>query len=213
MWLVHMCDMTHSYVWHDSFIRVTWLIVCHDSFICVTWLIHVCGMTHSYVWHDWLVLMCDKTDAHVCHDSFVCVPRASCDMIHSYVWHELSMGVTWILHMCDLTHSYVWYDSCIYVIWRMHISDMTHSYVWHDSVLCLTCLTHVGHDFSTFVAALIHVLHETQIPHNRVHGFITHERGLSHIRMRHVIHLCESCHTHESFTSVPWLIPWLLLLF
>ena len=35
-WLIHMCDMTHSYVWHDSFIYV-W----HDSFICVTWLIHI----------------------------------------------------------------------------------------------------------------------------------------------------------------------------
>jgi len=31
--------MTHSYVWHDSF-------------ICVTWLIHMCDVTHSYVWHD-----------------------------------------------------------------------------------------------------------------------------------------------------------------
>ena len=28
-----VCDMTHSYVWHDSF-------------ICVTWLIHMCDMTH-----------------------------------------------------------------------------------------------------------------------------------------------------------------------
>jgi len=28
-WLIHMCDMTHPYVWHDSF-------------ICVTWLIHMC---------------------------------------------------------------------------------------------------------------------------------------------------------------------------
>jgi len=38
-WLDHLCGMTHSYVWHDSF-------------ICVTWLIHMCDMTHSYVWHD-----------------------------------------------------------------------------------------------------------------------------------------------------------------
>ena len=53
--------MTHSYVWHDSFICVTWLIhmcdktrsyVWHDSFVCVTWLIRMCDMTHSYVWHD-----------------------------------------------------------------------------------------------------------------------------------------------------------------
>jgi len=31
-WLIHMCDMTHSHVWHDSF-------------TCVTWLIHMCSMT------------------------------------------------------------------------------------------------------------------------------------------------------------------------
>ena len=40
-----MCATTHSYV-------------CHDSFICVTWLIHMCAVTHSYVWRDsilWLI--------------------------------------------------------------------------------------------------------------------------------------------------------------
>ena len=45
------CDgvMTHSYVWHDSFTRVTWLI-------------RMCGMTHSHV--------CDMSDPHVQrHDS------------------------------------------------------------------------------------------------------------------------------------------------
>jgi len=25
-WMNHMCDMTHSYVWHDSFVCVPWLI-------------------------------------------------------------------------------------------------------------------------------------------------------------------------------------------
>jgi len=40
-----MCDMTHSYVWHDLF-------------TCVTWLIHMCDMTQSYVWHD---------SIHSCH--------------------------------------------------------------------------------------------------------------------------------------------------
>ena len=34
--LIRMCDMTHSYAWHDSF-------------VCVTWLVHMCNMTHSYV--------------------------------------------------------------------------------------------------------------------------------------------------------------------
>ena len=72
-WLIHMCDMTHSYVWHDSFTCVTWLIhmcdmthscVWHDSFTCVTWLIHMCDMTHSHVWHH----LCDMTHSHVCHN-------------------------------------------------------------------------------------------------------------------------------------------------
>ena len=58
--VIHMCDMTHSYVRHDSFICV----ICHSwqwqgSFICVTWLIHMCDMTHSYVWHDSLTHMND----------------------------------------------------------------------------------------------------------------------------------------------------------
>ena len=53
-----MCAMAHSYVWHDSF-------------ICVTWLIHLCAMTHSYVWHD----------------SFLCMPWLShtCAITHPYV--------------------------------------------------------------------------------------------------------------------------------
>ena len=49
----------YSYVWHDSFIFVTWFFcVCdimhphvwHDSSIRVTWLIRMCDMTHPYVW-------------------------------------------------------------------------------------------------------------------------------------------------------------------
>jgi len=25
---------------------------CHDSFICVTWVVHMCDITRSYAWHD-----------------------------------------------------------------------------------------------------------------------------------------------------------------
>jgi len=68
----YMCDMTHSYVWHDSSTCVTHVSIIsssttlpirahlqtpasdvwHDSFICVTGLIQMCDTTHSYVWHD-----------------------------------------------------------------------------------------------------------------------------------------------------------------
>jgi len=124
-WLIHMCDMTHSYVWHDS--SYVW----HDSFICVTWLIHMCDMTHSYMWHD---------SSYVWHDSFTCVPG-------------LMQFATWLIHICDMTHLYVWHGSFICVLPATYIvnsfdrddkdvgelflqtCDITHPYVWHDSFL------------------------------------------------------------------------------
>ena len=106
-WLIHMCDMTHSYVWHDSFICVTWLIhmwdmthrdVCHDScicvadsFICVTWRIHVRDLTHSNVRHDsfmcviWLIYICAMQPWRTClHVRFgvICV--------------------AWLIYLCDI---------------------------------------------------------------------------------------------------------------
>jgi len=80
-WLIHMCDVTHSYVWHDSFMCVPWFI-----HICVTWLIHMCDVTHLHVWRDsfinetWPIHMCDMTHWYVRHDSLICV--------------------TWLIHMC-----------------------------------------------------------------------------------------------------------------
>jgi len=53
-WLIYSCDMTHSYMWHDSFICVTLLIhMCHDSSICVI----------TDPWLPWFI--------HMCHDSFI----------------------------------------------------------------------------------------------------------------------------------------------
>ena len=46
-WRTHMCDM---YVWHDALIHmcdITHLHVWHESFICVTWLIRMYDMAHS----------------------------------------------------------------------------------------------------------------------------------------------------------------------
>jgi len=107
-WPFHMCDMTHSYVWHDPF-------------ICVTWLIHMCDMTHSYVWHD----------------SFICVTCSfiwvtwlihMCDMIHVYVWHDSCICVTWLIYMCNTNHFHVWHDSFL-CPWLIRMCAMTHSYV------------------------------------------------------------------------------------
>ena len=123
--LVSLCDMTHSYM-------------CHDSFICVTWLIYMCDMTYSFVWHDWFRIFMYKTWLFP----------------YSYVWHDASRIHMWdmthsaftcvhdlfLIHMCDMTHSFVWHDSCICVTWFICICHMTHSYVWHDSFICVTWL-------------------------------------------------------------------------
>jgi len=68
---VSTCDMTCSYMRHDSFIHATWLVHMHDmtrsydSFICVTWLLHMTMCNMTYMRHDsftcttWLVHTCD----------------------------------------------------------------------------------------------------------------------------------------------------------
>jgi len=58
-----LCDVTHSYMQHDSFTCATWLIrrcdmthsyVQHDSFICATWLIHIFHMNrHDTFMRNW----------------------------------------------------------------------------------------------------------------------------------------------------------------
>jgi len=100
-----ICDMTHSYVWHDSF-------------ICVTWLIHIWDMTYSYTWHDsfiyvtWLILSRDKTwhsccvtpmnkPWHVRHVTHMNEPRLS-RMNKS--WHT-SIGMR---HVDGSRHTYEW---------------------------------------------------------------------------------------------------------
>ena len=106
-WLIHMCDMTHSYVWHDSFIYVTWPMHMSEQVLldvskwwCVTWLIPPVYMS-------------------------VRVGTLLCDMAHSYVWHDSFICVTWLIHKCDMTHSYVWRVSFICVTWLIHMCDMT----------------------------------------------------------------------------------------
>jgi len=109
-----MCYMTHSYVWHDLF-------------ICVTWLIHICDMTHSYVSQDWFICV-------TWLNSFVCVtwPMRMCDMfsfIYVYVTCSSSwyVYVTYIIHICDIYVTYSWYVY-VFVICICHIY---HSYMWH----------------------------------------------------------------------------------
>jgi len=173
IWPIHMCDLTHSYVWQDSFIYVTRHIstrdmtrsyVWQDSFICVTCLLSYVTLLVYMLGHD-SFFMCDVTHSYVWRDSFICVPWLihmlvfMCDVTHSCV--------TWLIHMCGVTHwhmwddslicvswlTHMWRDSFIFVTWLIHMCDITHSHAWHDSFICVTWLIHMC-DISNYTSLL-----------------------------------------------------------
>ena len=105
-----MCGMTHSYVWHDSF-------------MCVTWLIHVCGMTHSWVWHDSIIFMttleCDGTGAYVWHDSM----NESC---HTHKWVMPYIWMSHVSHMNGSCHTHEWVMSHTIMSYAIRMNE----YIW-----------------------------------------------------------------------------------
>jgi len=110
--------MSHSYVWHEALLCVTWLIcmcdithscVWHETFPFVTWLVSICGMTHFYARYDWVL----------------------CVIV-------LFLRETWIHPICDMTHSYVWHDAVLRVISLIPMSVMTHFYVCRENASCHT---------------------------------------------------------------------------
>jgi len=185
-WLIHMCDMTHSHVWHDSFTCVTWLIhmcemtdsrVWHELFTCVTWLIHMCTCV------TWLIHMCDMTHSrvwHVWHDSFTCVTWLihTCDMTHSCD--------TWRNRTCDMTHRF-WGVSSGCSPQR----DMTHSHVtWLDLTWIILCMTWLSHTCDTSP---------------RSWGAIWGQsRGVLYNVIWH-IHMWYDLFSHDSFICMTWL--------
>jgi len=130
---MHMWEMTHSYVWHDS---------C----ICETWLIHMCDMTHAYVRHDVFIYV-TRVHSRVCHEvhewhmTHMTIHQICdvCDMTH-VMWHVLMWDMThwymWqlLIHMCvtSCIYLHMWHDSYICEIWLIHTCDITHAYVRHD---------------------------------------------------------------------------------
>ena len=147
---VHMCDTTHSYVWHT-------LCICRVTQHCTAPAMHICDMTNSYVWHNSFI--CATWPIHMQGDAiiytrflFVYVTRLihMCDMTRSYVRHDSFVYVTWLSHMCDMTHIicvtglifmcvcvcvcvrvYVWPDPSMCVAWRIHMRNMTYGVTSH----------------------------------------------------------------------------------
>jgi len=131
-------------VWHDSFICVTWLIHMYDIFTAQH---HMSAMTPPYLSHDsficvtWLIHMCAMTHSYVCHDSFMCA------MTYSYVWHASHLNVkssTIFIAQHQIQTRTHGSRTCVYVrvmcvTWLIHMCALT----CHVCVVCLSVCTDV----------------------------------------------------------------------
>jgi len=84
-WRIHICDMTHSYVWHVSFISATWHI-------------HTGDMTHSYVWHD--SFTCENAAA-----SSHAPKRHVSGSCHTHGWVTAHIWMPHVMHMNESCHT------------------------------------------------------------------------------------------------------------
>jgi len=182
-WLNHTCDMTHSDTWHDSFIYVTWLLHVCD-------MIPACVMIPSYIWHDLFICAIPCFFSDMWRKSFMCVTWLlhMCDMTPSYLWHDVFIYVTWLLHTCERTPSYMWHKSFICVKWLLHIRDMTPSYVWNDSFIYVTWLLHMCD------GNLPHMWHDSSIcvtwPFHACDVTLSHVWHDSSIHVTWLLHMC-----------------------
>ena len=113
------CDMTHSYVWHDSF-------------ICVTWLIHMCDMTHSYVCHDSFIFVCfenesDVTWLYMCSELVEFVGVAQWGILT-----QIHKSIPWIIWRSKVWHMNTSGNIQMSKVWHMNTSwKIQISKVWH----------------------------------------------------------------------------------
>ena len=164
-WLIHMCDMTLSYVAYLFYSRSN------------TSLFHMCAMTHSHVCHDsftqvaWLFPTWRTSfAAHQTPLSFICAPWRiltcgmtsfyTCAMIHSHLWHDSFTLVTWLFPTWCTSFEYVRHDAFSRVAW--FLSTWRHPFnppICFKYVPCLslwyvcrfTCLTRVNESWHTRV--------------------------------------------------------------
>jgi len=192
---IHMCEMSPLYVWHDSFIWVTWFMHMCDTTRCVARNIRTCDMTDSYVRHDSGAPATRQQSPRLMH---------ICNMTHSYVWHNSFICVTWHC-MCDTTHLHARHASgapttqahatrgpaaLILLSHVSHMNESHHTYEWVVSHVCMSHVTHVNE--SCFGAPAIRPMRQSPY-HERAATMQPASWVVSHIWKNHVTHMNEPC--------------------
>jgi len=192
-WLLHTATLQHAATLQHTLQHTSF--VWHDLFICVTWLIHMCDMTHSYVWHD--LFTCDMTHAFEWHDS-------TCDIWVTWLIHTRHMSYHTMkesYHFIRVT--YEWYDShkirWHVPSWLLHCNTHCNTATL-AATHCNTCCNTLHDTRRRWIATnwwMSHVAHMNESCH-------TYEWVMSHIWMSHVTHMNESCHIYEWVMSHIW---------
>jgi len=217
--LDHKYDMTHVYVWHDSFISMTRLM-------------YTCDMTHSYprqyayfcihihLFAYWIckIPYCASENvrifshmwmSHVSHIHESChrCEWAMLQTISDSLQHD-SFTCIYMSRVIDhiwLSIFHIWlslqHDSFTY-IYMSRVIDMVksrHAYEWVMSQICMSHVTHMKescHIYEWVMSCIwrSHVTYTNESCH-------TYEWVMSHIQMSHITHTNESCHTYEYVIS------------
>jgi len=185
IWLVEMYDRIRRHAWHDSWMRVTWLIhVRHD--------LATRDMTHAYV----------PCLIHMCRDSF------TCDLTRP-TWHDSKM--LHVKKMLDVRHvqhnsAHGHNESHVKESWHIWMSHVTHRWenttltVLNDSPWPLIVADEwMSHGTYEWVMSHIHKSQHMWMSHG-TYEWVT-------ARMHETCHLRHDSATRDMTQAyVPWLI-------
>ena len=133
---------------------------------------------------------------------------------HTYEWVTSHIWMSHDTHMNESWHTFnEWYHTCDWVTSHMHASRHTHEYVtWNTWMSHVTHMNESCHAYACFLNFHMftgeqrfldssHATHMHALRHTYESSFHTYKRVTSHIWMRHVTHMNESCYTREWVTS------------
>jgi len=117
-----MCDMTHSYV-------------SHDSFVFVAFIYRMCNVTHSYTQHDSFKFVKYMRYFHIV--KYLINIRV---LTRQYEWHDLQCLDSSMRYFHIVKYLICKWGIFIFVKYRIYIRVLTRPYEWHDWFICVTCL-------------------------------------------------------------------------